>query len=358
LSRLGKQEEAREAAKSAVETFRRLPSTSPRRDFDLAVGLNNLGIIESNLGAQAEALRANEEAVLIARGLGDKWSVEARSVLARSLLNLGSVLFSFGAGETALMATREAVEIFRRLTSESPEAFGPDLARSLNKLGEILRSLGRLEEALESISVALNVRRTLAAGRPDVFLAELASSLQNLASTLGQQRTGSEDALSAIQEAVAIRRRIAAQGPQATHLDLVDTLEQLSASLLEAGEQERAIEAVLEAIHILEDANAEQPLELASRLRSLMDRLVAALEDPATTGGPAFRVTLLEQVVRSIARFFHKQPLLFADPMNTALLKYLTTLLRLEKEPDRELLRSIIQAVEKAIVKGSSTPLR
>jgi tetratricopeptide (TPR) repeat protein len=404
LSRLGKQEEAREAARGSVVALRSLSSRDPERDYELTVSLGNLGVVESNLGNYEGATKAIEEAVRISRGLVEKWPVEAMPILARSLINLGSISFSSGSGEKALAATQEAVEILQRLADEDLESFGADLARSLNNLGAILRSLGRLNEAFEVTSRGLKVRRSLAEGRPDVFLADLAASLQNVASTLREQASRREEALVAIQEAVAIRRRIAAQrlevalpdladslealaatllearepgeealaviqeavdirrqiaarGTVSTLLDLVGSLENLATSFLEVGEREIALQALMESIDILQQAEAQRPVEAAGRLRAVLERLTVALEEPDSTGDPTMRIASLEHIIRSVTFFFCRQPLIFADPMNTALLTYLATLLRVGKGPDRELLRPIIQTIEKEIFEGSSGPL-
>jgi tetratricopeptide (TPR) repeat protein len=400
FSRSGRQEEAREAAQSAVKVFRSLSSGGPEREYELAASLSNLGVVESNLGNYQSAIMATEEAVRISRGLSEKWPIEMTPDLAQNLINLGSISFSSGYGEKALTATTEAVEILQRLAGEHPGAFSANLARSLNNLGAILRSLGRFDEALEVASRGLALRRALAEVNPGIFSADLAASLQNVAIAIREQAGRKEEALTTIQEAVAIRRRIAAQRLEAalpdladsledlaatlletrergiealaviqeavairrqivasgpvvsTLLDLVDSLVTLAASHLEVGEREPAFRILMESIEILQGAKTQQLAEAAVRLRAVLERLTAALEEPDSTGDPTMRIASLEQVVRSVTLFFHRQPLIFADPMNTALLTYLATLLRVGREPDRELLRSIIQVAEKEILGG------
>jgi tetratricopeptide (TPR) repeat protein len=403
LSRLGRQEEACEVAQRAVEALRNLLWGSPEREYQLAVSLSNLGVVESNLGNYEGARLATEEAVQISRGLAEKRAVEMAPVLAQSLTNLGSIAFSSGSGEKALEATREAVEILQRSADVDPGAVR-ELARSLNNLGAILRSLGRFDEALEVTSRGLNLRRSLAESRPDIFLADLAASLQNLTSTLREQESRQEEALKAIQEAVAIRRlaaqrleaalpdlaesleelaatllearergeealaviqeavdirrQITARGPVvSTLLDLVDSLGTLATSHFEVGERETALRVLMESLDILRGTEAQRFAEAADRLRAVLERLTAILEAPDPTSDSTMRIASLEHAIRSITFFFHKQPLIFADPMNTALLTYLATLLRVGRQPDRELLRPIIQAVEKELLGGSSSPL-
>lgn len=404
LGRLGRQEEAREAARVAVKTFRDLPSGGHERDYKLTVSLSNLGVIESNLGNYEDATQATEEAVRISRELTGNRLLEAKPVLAQSLINLGSIYFSSGLAEKALEVTQEAVKLLQQLTDEDPRAFRAHLARSLNNLGTILRSLGRFDEALEVTSRSLNLRKSLAADRPDIFLADLAASLQNIANTLRRQAGRRDEALASIREAVEIRRRIAAQRPEVVLPDLADSLETLAAalmevpeheeealavireaveirrdfaaqrplpnlsslsqsletladSLLEAGERENALAVLMESLEILLRAETQRTTELPSRLRALLERLTVALEDLDSTEDPTMRISSLEYVVRSVTPFFRKQPLIFADPMNTALLMYMSTLLRTCQVPNREVLMPIIHIIEREILEGSSAAM-
>ena len=62
--------------------------------------------------------------------------------LAMSLNNLSSLLSNLGHQEDALMAIQEAVKLRRQLTADQPVAFNPDLAMSLNNLSLHLSDLG------------------------------------------------------------------------------------------------------------------------------------------------------------------------------------------------------------------------
>lgn len=358
LSLLGRQQQALEVARKAVASLRNLSSIDPEhRDYqlELAVSLSNLGVAEEASGNHEIGLRATEEAVQIARKMAVVNFTEATPVLAQNLLNLGSILFSTGSTEEALAVTHESASFFQQLTERDPKTFR-DLARSLNNLGAILRSLGRFDEALEVISRGLELRRSLAhrSDYSEMLLADLAASLQNVAITLREQASRKKEALSASREAVEIRRRIAAGGGTATLLELVDSLEALSATLLDIGDDGPALEAIMESIEILQRAEAQQPGGAAQRLRTLLDRLKTALDRTDLAVDPTRRIASLEKVIRAVAFFFCRQPLIFTDPMNTALLTYLNTLLRTGREPDRELLGLIIRSAEEEILKGSS----
>ena len=67
--------------------------------------------------------------------------------LAMSLNNLANILSEVGRSGEALEAAQEAVELYRALVQGSPEAYTPRLAMSLNNLANRLSEEGRYEEA-------------------------------------------------------------------------------------------------------------------------------------------------------------------------------------------------------------------
>ena len=143
-----------------IKLYRRQVRQNPEAFLpDLAMSLNNLGAMLSDLGRREEALEATEEAVGLYRGLAEANPEAFLPDLAGSLNNLGSDLSALGRREEALEATEEAVGLYRGLAEANPEAFLPDLAMSLNNLGSDLSALGRREEALEAYEEAV---RTLA----------------------------------------------------------------------------------------------------------------------------------------------------------------------------------------------------
>jgi len=171
LRKLGRREEALEAAQAAAEVCRGLAADRPDAFLpNLAGSLSNLGAMLGGVGRLEEALGSAEEAVEIYRGLASYRPDAFLPDLAGSLSNLGVALSDLGRREEALNATEEAVEIWRGLAAERPDAFLPDLAMSLNNLGNSLSDLGRREEALKAAEEAVEIRRGLAAERPDIWV--------------------------------------------------------------------------------------------------------------------------------------------------------------------------------------------
>ena len=180
----------------------------------LAMALNIVATLLSDLGRREEALAVAEEAAAHYRELATLRPDAFRPNLAGLLNNLGNRLGDLGRREEALAVAEEAVTIRRKLAAERPDAFRPDLAASLTNLGNTLSALGRREEALVAAEEAAALHRELTAQRPDAFRPNLAGSLTNLGnmlSALGRR----EEALAAAEEAAALHRALAAQRPDA-----------------------------------------------------------------------------------------------------------------------------------------------
>ena len=127
----------------------------------------------------------------IRRALAEDRPDAFRPDLAMSLNNLAAMLSELGRREEALERAQEAAETYRALAEDRPDAFRPDLAMSLNTLANRLSELGRREEALERAQEAAEIYRALAVARPDAFRPDLAMSLGALTNCLeraGQAR--------------------------------------------------------------------------------------------------------------------------------------------------------------------------
>jgi tetratricopeptide (TPR) repeat protein len=94
------------------------------------------------------ALASAEEAVQLYRALAAARPDAFTPDLAMSLNNLAKILSDLGQREKALAAAEEAVRLYRVLAAARPDAFTPGLAMSLSVLGDTLEALGRISEAL------------------------------------------------------------------------------------------------------------------------------------------------------------------------------------------------------------------
>lgn len=104
-----------------------------------------------------ESLASTREALDLRRQLATRYPDAFEPELAISLNNLGLVLRSLGRLEESLDATQEAISLRRRLAVDRPEVFEPYLVSSLLNLSETRRRLrdhaGSVTAAHEALSL-------------------------------------------------------------------------------------------------------------------------------------------------------------------------------------------------------------
>ena len=303
LSELGRREEALDAAQEAVTIRRELAKSQPDAFTpDLAMSLNNVANRLSELGRREEALDAAQEAVRIYRELAKSQPDAFTPYLAGSLNNVATMLSELGRREEALDAAQEAVRIYRELAKSRPDAFTPDLAVSLNNVANRLSELGRREEALDAAQEAVRIYRELAKSQPDAFTPDLAMSLNNVAirlSALGRR----EEALDAAQEAVTIRRELAKSRPDAFTPDLAVSLNNVATMLSELGRREEALDAAQEAVTKLRPLFLDSPLAFMSWMETMAQTYIRRCQDTKTEPD-----SQLLQPIFEIFEKFNSQP--------------------------------------------------
>ena len=205
---------AAQVSATLVESYRTLAEANPAAYLpDLAISLNNLGMMLSELGLRKEALPPTQEAVDIRRALAETNPAAYLPYLAMSLNNLGARLSELGLRKEALPPTQEAVDLRRVLAEANPAAYLPDLAMSLNNLGAMLSELGLRKEALPPTQEAVDIRRVLAEIFPAVCLPALSRSLRLLEYILTSLERN-EEAHEIKQELEDIRQKLAELGHQ------------------------------------------------------------------------------------------------------------------------------------------------
>ncbi len=172
-----------------------------RQDFfgqqhlDVALSMNDLGLVLRDKGNYAAAESLHQQALATQRSLLGNEHPE----IARSLSNLGAVLGMRGKPREAELFFREALAMQRKLLGNNHE----DVPKSLTNLATALRNQANYEAAELLYREALEIRRKLlSAKHPDV-----AWTLTNLASLLTQQGKY-DDAEPLFREALAIQREV------------------------------------------------------------------------------------------------------------------------------------------------------
>ena len=277
LAKIGRHEEALDAAEKAVRIYRNSTKSRPSSpNPGLAGSLNNLANGLFELGRQEEALVAVQEVVEIYRDLAKSWPDAYTPELAMSLNNAANRFSDMGHREEALAAAQESVKIYGELAKSRPEAFIPNLARSFNNVATKLSESGHHEEALEAAHKAVRIYRDLAKSKPDAFFPDLALSLNTVANRLSNVG-GREEALGAAQESVKIYRELATSQPDAFNPDLAMSVNTLATMLSLMDRCEEALKAFQESIAIRQELAKSRPDVFIPKLAMSLNNLATTL---------------------------------------------------------------------------------
>ncbi|MEL6804148.1 MAG: tetratricopeptide repeat protein, partial [Bacteroidota bacterium] len=145
-----------QAYQEALETYRQLAADKPQTYLpDVAMTLNNLGILHRNRNEYPQAEHAYQE----------------------------------------------ALETYRQLAADNPQTYLPDVADTLNNLGILHKNRNEYPQAEQAYQEALEIRRKLAADNPQTYLPNVAKTLVNWAELNQKQedRISIEQAKEALQ---------------------------------------------------------------------------------------------------------------------------------------------------------------
>ena len=143
--------------------------------------------------------------------------------VAMTLNNLGILLKNTNDLKQAQAHYEEALEIRRELAQQTPEAYRPDLAMTLNNLGNLLRDTNDLKQTQDYYEEALEIRRELAKQNPKAYNSYVAMTLNNLV-ILYLELKKKGDAEKAYQGAHDIYQKLAGRHPGAYEIDYAGQL--------------------------------------------------------------------------------------------------------------------------------------
>ena len=115
---------------------------------EVAMALNNIGLVYAKLGRRPDALQAASKAVKIYRELASDMPNAFSFFLATSLNTYANRLCEAYRYVAAQAAAEEAVPIWRRLAKQRHEGFNQYLALALNNFGQILGNRGKWKESV------------------------------------------------------------------------------------------------------------------------------------------------------------------------------------------------------------------
>ncbi|TFK25403.1 hypothetical protein FA15DRAFT_668470 [Coprinopsis marcescibilis] len=249
---LNRYDEAVSLCREAIEIDRGLVATHEKFREQLALSLRDSGWYLWNAGQYVEAIENIQETVSIYRQLAACGQEGAQESLSRSLYDLGCHLGARERYDQALPYSSESIAIRRDLVAKNPAVHEDDLSEYLQGHSVYLSHTGKHVEALEAAQEAVGIHRRLALKEPDAFEEGLASSLSTLADCL-ESRKCSDDGnaiLSHRREVIEIHRRLASKDPATYQSMLVTSLQLYGYRLSRAGQGERAVEALQEAVTI------------------------------------------------------------------------------------------------------------
>lgn len=187
----------REALVDLREALRRAGGGSQRRTMTL---LERMGHVERELGEHERALRCFEQAIAMARELGQD------ALIWSPLYNIGRTIRDRGEKRRGLAIQEQAAQVCERAGNRA------GLATVLNSLGAGLITLGRTDQARGHLTRALGLAREL--GNP----ATEAMVHNNLGSALAAEGR-MDEAQAAWSESLALRERLSdARGQAAVRL--------------------------------------------------------------------------------------------------------------------------------------------
>jgi len=243
LADLGEREAARQHFDEALGLYRQLAGRYPDAYLpDVATTLNNLGALLANLGEREAARHHYQEALSLCRQLASRYPNAYLPNVGGTLNNLGLLL-------AARQHYDEALGLYRQLAGRYPDAYLPQVAATLNNLGNLLANLGEREAARQHYDDALGLYHQLAGRYPDAYLPDVAMTLNNLGALLaglGEREAAQQH----YQEALSFRRQLAGRYPDAYLPDVATTLNNLGALLADLGQRDAARQHFQEALEI------------------------------------------------------------------------------------------------------------
>ena len=189
FSDMGRIDDARNRYEGALKICERLlkgDSGNVTYQSDVAGILNNLGALLSRMGRIDDAKERYEGALEICERLlkGDSENTTYQSDVAMTMNNLGTLLSDMGRIDDAKERYEGALEMYERLLESDSDnvTYQSDVAMTLNNLGNLLSRMGRIDDAKERYEGALKMRERLLDGDPDnvTYQSYVAMTLNNL----------------------------------------------------------------------------------------------------------------------------------------------------------------------------------
>ena len=345
--RAGNSAAALEPTEEAVALYQRLASQQPdlhRAPF--AASLRDLGALLTELKHPEPAMKARAHAVRVLRDLDDKHPEAFRSELAAAIQMLNVAQIEAGDLDAALKSAAEAVSLYRPLAARNPDDYGEMFAIALGNLASMYDALGNEpQKAFELMKEAVGVYKDLIVrGHPGATPAFFARHLYRLIKLLDREHHDAQ-AVELLEQSIDLYRTLAAHDPDA-RLNLVAFLRQLTVRLCLADRLPQAMKVNRESIHIYRQLTAQGHDEYRPHLATaahLLASFVLQAEPPSCEES----LTLSHEALScALPCFTRADPTVEQDLVLDICRLYYETSVRLQREPDRELLSTLKTTLE------------
>lgn len=276
-SKAGRNAEAESAYREALDIRRELAKANPALKPALVMTLNNLSLLYRETGNMAEEEKILREALELRRELAKSNPEVFRPAIASTLVNLAYICQAGGRAAEAETAYREAVDSYRTLAQASPSVYKPEMAVALNNLGNLYSKSKRYAEAEKAYTEALELRRQQAKDNPEAR-PRLATTLNNLGNLYRDtKRYG--DAEKVLTEALDIQRPLAREKPETYQADLAATLSNFGNIMRDTRQSAEALKAYQEAMELQRGLVNADPAAIRPKLALTLNNLGALHEE-------------------------------------------------------------------------------
>ena len=248
-SQIGQYEEALPFQEQALVAYKK---SLGDEHLDFAYSVNNLALIYFEIGQYDKSLPLFEQTLQIRKkALG-----EDHPDVAMSLNNIAQLYCKMGQYDKSLLFQEQAYRIYKKSQGDNH----PNVAISLGNLAQLYSDLGQYEKALPLNEKALKIRKSaLGDEHPDVALS--LNNIAHLHSELGQF----EKALTMNEQALKIRRKVFGENDP----NVAISLNNLAQLYFEMGQFEKALPFQEQALLILKKYYGDMHPDVGTSLNNL-----------------------------------------------------------------------------------------
>ncbi len=254
----------------AIDPVRQLAADSIEAHIALlAMTLNNVALLHSELGKNDQAQVLFAEANALLRRLGSQDAMTYLPYYASTLNNLAMCHMDSDFEQSEALLS-EAIDVYYQLAKGGNVSFMPEMASAMNNLGLLYAGNDCYDDSEELFTDALEIYERLEQQSPELYQQDIAATLGNLATLYFKTGNKAAQALDLQFRAVDIWRRLV-QNDSALYVPkLAAALTNVARQLYELGRDGEAGDAVSQAIEGYRFMAENNPYGYKPRLAELL----------------------------------------------------------------------------------------